>query len=226
MELDDMKKAWAAHGALLERSLAIDERLLRETTLRKVRTGLAPHALGLLIEAVLGAAILAVVAPLLVAHAAEPRYLLAGVPFAAFAAAIAASSAYLMVSGLVLDYAGPVTAIQREVERLRRVEYRSVKWAVLGGVLFWLPGLLLLFEAATGVGVLARVDLSYLAANLAFGLAVLGAGLALSRRYVERPDLSPGARKLVDALTGRGLRRAAAHLAELSRFEREDESAS
>ncbi len=36
-DLDDLKRVWAEHGAVLERSLAINERLLRETMLRKVR---------------------------------------------------------------------------------------------------------------------------------------------------------------------------------------------
>lgn len=75
---------------------------------------------------------------------------------------------------------------------------------------------------AAGLG---RVDLAWLVANLGFGLGVLVAGRALSRRYVERPDLAPWARRLVDAGSGRGLRVAARHLAELARFERDEPDA-
>jgi hypothetical protein len=115
-----------------------------------------------------------------------------------------------------------VTAIQREVERIKLVEYHALKWAVLGGVVAWLPAALISFEAVTSVDALARVNLAYLVGNLVFGLAVLGLGCVLSRRFVERPDLGPTARRLVDALSGRALQSATAHLSELARFEREE----
>ena len=69
---------------------------------------------------------------------------------------------------------------------------------------------------------LARANLAWLIANLALGVVVLVLGLAWSKRYVERPDLGPRARRLVDAVSGRALRSVAGHLAELSRFERDE----
>ena len=222
MQLDDLKEAWSAHGAALERSLAIDERLLREMLLRKVRFALAPYVLVRALEVALGVAALLVIVPVLIAHAGEPRYVVAAGALAVFTAGITAMCASLLVSGLQLDLGGPVTAIQRDVERIKLVEYRALEWALLGGVVIWLPAVLVLFEASTGVDALARVPLAWLAANLVFGLVVLALGLALSRRYVDRSDLSPWARRVVDAASGRGLRTAAAHLAELARFEREE----
>jgi hypothetical protein len=49
----------------------------------------------------------------------------------------------------------------------------------------------------------------------------LALGQALSRRFVERPGLATGARRVMDAVSGRGLREAAARLAEVGRFEGE-----
>lgn len=221
MQLDDMKGAWAAHGAMLERSLAIDEKLLRETMLRKVRVALRPYALCRALEVALGIAVTLAVAPVLVAHAGELRYLVVGGALLLFTVGITALSAYLLVNVLQLDQSGPVTRLQRDVERIKLVEYLSLKWALLGGILLWLPALLLPFEALTGVDALARVDLLYLSLNLLVGLVVLGIGLVLSKKYVERADAKPWARRLLDALSGRGLRTAAGHLAELSKFERE-----
>lgn len=222
MQLDDWKEAWAAHGALLQRSVAIDERLLRETLLRKVRFALTPYVLWRALEVALGVAALFVVVPVLVAHPGEPRYLVAGGALFVFTVGITALCAYLLVNALQLDYGRPVTAIQRDVERIRLAEYRALVWAILGGVVVWLPALLIPFEALTGVEALARADLAYLAANLVFGFVVLAVGLALSKKYVERPDLGPWARRLVDAASGRSLRSAAGHLAELAQFEREE----
>jgi hypothetical protein len=222
MQLDDLKAAWAAHTAILERSLAIDERILRELLLRKVRGVLWPYVLGRALEVALALVLLLVVTTVLAAHAAEPRYLVVAGALAMFTVGVAAQSAYLAVNVLLLDYGGPVTAIQRSVERLELVEYRATKWALLGGVMLWLPAALVLFEAVTGQAPLARVELGFLALNLGFGLVVLVLGQVLSRRYVERSDLSPAARRIVEALSGRALRSAAGHLAELTRFEREE----
>jgi hypothetical protein len=222
MQLDDFQKAWSAHGALLERSLAIDERLLRELCLRKVRFALAPYVVARALEIALGVAALLVGMPVLAAHVGEARYLVVGGAVAVFALGLIAQCAYLLVHTLRLDFGRPVTALRREVERLQLVEYRSFEWALLGGVLLWLPILLVLFEGLTGVEAIARVHLPFLAGNLAVGAVVLALGHALSRRYVERADLGPRGRRLVEALSGRGLRRASAHLAELARFERED----
>ncbi len=222
MQLDELKEAWAAHGTMLERSLAINERLLRDVMLRRVRFTLAPYVLWRALEVALGIAVLLAVLPVLAAHVTEPRYVVVAGALAVFTAGITGLCAYLLVNGLQLDYGGPVTAIQRDVERIRLAEYRAFKWALLGGVVIWLPALLVLLEALTGVDVLARVELPYLVANLCFGLVILGVGQVLSKKYVERSDLGPWARRLVDAVSGRALRVAAGHLAELSRFEREE----
>lgn len=225
MELDDWKQAWAAHGAKLERSLRINERLLRDALLRKTRWALAPFVAWRAVELALGVASIGIVVPVLLAHLREPRYLVAVGALAVFCVAITSRIAVLLVGGLALDYGGSVTAIQRDVAELRLAEYRAFKWALLGGVLVWLPAALVLLEVASGVDLLARVDLAWLVANLALGAALLIAGHVASRRYVERSGLSPRVRRLVDAMSGRALRRASAHLAELAAFERDEPAA-
>lgn len=225
MELDDLKMAWSAHGAMLERSVAINERVLRELMLRKVRARLTPYIAFRALEVALGAVVLFAVMAVLARHGAEPRYLLVGGPLAVFVGGATAMSAWLLAHAVNVDYGERVTALQRVVAHLRAAEYRALKWALLGGVVFWLPAALVLFEALTGVDALARADLAWLVANLAFGLLVLALGHAMSRKYVERADLSPWARRVVDAVSGRALRRTADHLAELARFEREPDVA-
>lgn len=225
MQLDDLKAVWSAHGAALERSLAIDERLLRETLLRKVRFRLAPYVLCRALEVALGVAVLLAIVTVLGAHLAEPRYLVVGWTLAGFTFWLTALCATLLVGSLRLDYGGPVMLLQSDVERIKLVEYRALKWALLGGVLLWLPFLLVVFEALTGVEGLARVQLPFLVGNLAFGGVVYAAGQAWSKRYVERADPAPWARRVVDALSGRSLRSVSDQLAELSRFVRDESPA-
>jgi hypothetical protein len=222
MELDDMKATWAAHGATLERSLRINERLLRELMLRKTRFALAPYVVWRALEVALGAVMLVAVVRVLAAHITEPRYVVVVGALAAVIAGVTALCAYLLVGALTLDHGGAVTAMQRHVERLKLVEYHAFKWVLLGGVLLWLPAALVLLEVMSGVDLLARVNLRWLVGNLAFGAVVVVAGQVWSWRNVERPGRGPRAQRIVDALSGRGLRSAASHLAELAKFERDE----
>lgn len=218
MDLDDLKTAWAAHTATLERSVAINERLLRETFATKTRRALAPYAVARALEVLCGLAFVVLAVPCVVAHAANARYLVAGGGTCLFVAALTALCGYLLVQSQRLDLEGPVTTSQRALAHLQLVEYRATKWAVLGGVVVWLPALLLLFEALTGTPALALVDLAWLVSNLAFGLVVLAIGLVWARRSVEHAGRSPRAQRIIEALSGRSLRRASTHLAELARF--------
>lgn len=225
MELDDWKQVWAAHGATLERSLRINERLLRDTLLRKARWALAPYVVRRAVDVALGVVAVVLVMPVLVAHRGEPRYLVAAGALAVFCVGITVLFGALLAASLKLDYGGAVTAIQRDIEGLRLAEYRALKWAVLGGVLVWLPAALVGFEVVTGIDALSRVDLAWLIGNLVFGAAVLAAGQMWSRHNVERPGLGPRARRIVDAVSGHSLRSAAGHLAELAAFQRDESPA-
>jgi hypothetical protein len=223
MQLDELRSEWAAHGALLERSLAIDERLLRETILRKVRGALLPHTLTWGIETLLGVVTMIAAAKVVLTHVADARYLSVGGALLLYVGAITACCASLLRKGLGFDHGSPVARIQRDVARMKKLEYQSFKWALLGGFVLWLPLLLVLVESATGFDALARIELSWLVSNLLVGLVVLGAGLAWSRKYVDGTTQPAFGARVVDTLSGHGLRRASEHLAELSRFVRDDE---
>ena len=211
MELDDLKALWAT----VEQSRALDERILRELTLGRVRSTLRPSLVWRALEVVLGLAVLLLCAPAVVAHGGM-RYLVLGIPSLVFIAVMTAASAYLLVRLAQLDYDGPLLAIQRSVAELRRVEYRATLHALLGGVMLWLPIGLLLVEAITSAPLLGVVDLAWLLSNVALGLVVLVVGRVLARRHLER--LSPRGRRIVDALSGRALRSVSVRLDELARF--------
>jgi hypothetical protein len=214
VELDELKKLWLAHGATMERSLAIGERLLRETMLGKTRRALAPYILWRALEVVLGMVMLWLMAPVIAAHVTEPRYVLVAGLALVFVAGMTAVSGLLLARAASIDYRATVTALQRDLEHLKLVEVRTTKWAVLGGIVVWLPAALVVFEAVTGVAVLAHVELAWLLANLALGATVGIAGMAWANRR-------QGSLYIADVLSGRSIQRAEQHLAELAQFVRE-----
>jgi hypothetical protein len=181
---------------------------------------MAPYMAWRAVEAALGGVAVVLMAPVVFAQASNPRYLVVGGLTVGFAVAMTALHAFLFVTGAALRYDSPVTELRRDLDRLALAEVCAVKWALLGGILTWLPIALLLLEAFTVVGALGRVPLPWLAANLGFGLLAIAVGHRWSRRALERRDLTPRALRIVDAMTGRSLRAAKAHLAELAAFER------
>ncbi|MFO1077061.1 MAG: hypothetical protein U1E73_04965 [Planctomycetota bacterium] len=209
MELDDLKDAWTRHGEHVARGDAEGPRR------RRARLRLVPGLFVRGVEVAAGTALALAVGALLVRHLGELRYLVAGGAVFAWCAWATAASARLGIAGLRVDFAAPIADVQRALAAAQLAEARAVVLAVAGGVLAWLPALLLLFEAVTGVPALGRVDPAYLIANLAVGALVLAAGHRFARRCLDA-DLRPWARALVDALSGAGIRRARAELAELA----------
>lgn len=127
MQLDDLKQVWAAHGADLERSLAINERLLREMLLRKVRSALVPCQVVRALEVARGIVTIVASMAVLTIHFADPRYLMIAGGVAALAGCITGLCAYSLHQTATIDYAAPVTALQRTVERIRLAVYRAFK---------------------------------------------------------------------------------------------------
>ena len=81
---------------------------------------------------------------------------------------------------------------------------------------------MVLLEAVTGAEVLSQIDTWWLLSNIALCVGLLGVGLSLSKRHVDRERRSPHAQRFVDALSGRALRRVLEALTELQRFGHED----
>ena len=225
MPHDEFEASWKKHGAMLERSLAIDERVLSELLLKKVRRTLTPYVVFHAFEALVGVVALLVCAPIVFLHRAEPVYVVLGGAVIVHMGGFVAFGFDLVRRSVGLDYGGPVAALQTDLAHLRTVEFRAFRWALLGGVVTWLPAVLLLLEALSGADLLARVadrSAAWLWANGAFGLALLWIGRWWSKRYLERADAAPWARRLLDGLTGRALKRARTDLDDLARFRRDD----
>ncbi|MBM4015175.1 MAG: hypothetical protein FJ293_09475 [Planctomycetes bacterium] len=178
-----------------------------------------------LLEVALGAAVLCVVLMALPAHLDAPRQLLVVAIVAVLVAWITAQCAVLFHRALRVDWSAPVVELQRAIERLRLAEYRAFKWALLGGVVLWLPLPVVLLDALTGGRLLERLDLGWLAANVFLGAALLGGLHRWSRRHVERAGRSGRAERLLDALSSRHVRRAAERIAELEQFAAEPPAA-
>lgn len=222
MTMEELQALWTRQSELLARSVAIDERLLREQLLRRPRAGLAWFRGWRGCEVVVSAAVAALAVVRWCSHPGEPRYLLVAGSVALFAAVIAVQGVIVLARSAELDWSAPVVTLQRALARMKLAEYRAFQWALLGGVVLWLPLPLLLLDLLAGGRLVPQVELGWIAANVAVGVVLMLLGRWLSRRLVERSDRSPLAHRLIDAVASRYVRRTAKQLDELAAFVRED----
>jgi hypothetical protein len=107
------------------------------------------------------------------------------------------------------------------MESLRIERLRAVKITLLASPLIWIPMLIVGLKGFLGADAYALFDHAWLAANLAFGLAVIPLAVWISRRYADRMERSPLVQRVMRDLAGTNLNAAQDYLGRLARFEEE-----
>ena len=100
-----------------------------------------------------------------------------------------------------------MAGIQRALAEIRVGRVRATKWTLMLAPLLWTPMLVVALRGFLGVDMYAAFDGAglFLAGNLLFGLAFLGAAVWASRRFSERLHRVPFVRRLLRDLGGRSL---------------------
>lgn len=221
MELDDLKLKWAEYDAKLEKSIRLNTRLLRESSLTRVDAALKPLSRWIVIETLLNVPVVLLLGSFLGDHIGEPRFAVPAALLLACAIAILNVGIRQWVGLRTLDYGAPVLVIQKRLAALRVSRIRTTKWVLLLSPLLWAPLLIVGIKGLVGVDPYAFLDAKWLAANVLFGLVVLVVMLWISKRYRDRWKQSPGLQRFLDSIAGRSLASATGHLGEIARFEQE-----
>lgn len=216
MELDEMKIAWQSLDHRLEQQHALNVQMFRDGRLDKMRRGLRPLVWGQALQMLIGAAALLVLAPIWIAHRHDPAVLIAGVVMHLYCIGLIAFGAVVQSQVARIDYAAPVLAIQRQLQKLRRVY--AVGGAVVVGLPWW-------FLTAPLLVVLSRGAIMRNAPSVIWiQLAVGAVGLMATwwfHRWAHRPQRAALARRLDASTTGGSLRRAMAATDDIARFEQD-----
>jgi hypothetical protein len=213
MQLDDLKRIWDGRSAAIAAGAAapgngVDRRVARP------RPALARYVFRRGIEAACGSLAAVAVVVVVWRQRTEPIYLLAGGGALLYLLAWTVVALVLAAAAQAIDFGERVTDVQLRLARLQLRECRATQWAVLFGVVLWLPLLLLVLEAMVDAPLLAAIDRAWLVANVAFGIVVLWLGGRWARCLGVEPQ-SPRARWLFELLGDRALARARRELAEL-----------
>ncbi len=221
MELDDLRKQWEGLDQQLDGVLRLNRRALETRVLDKASSAMSRLGWTLAAELALDVVALLLTGSFLADRVHQARFLVPGLVLHAFAIAQIATLVRQIVATRRIDYGAPLLEVQKQIGALRASRTRTTMWTLLLAPLLWTPLLIVALEGFAGVDAYASLGVPYLAANLAFGLAVLALALLLSRRYADRLPGSPLATRLMRDLAGINLATATGFLDSLSRFEQD-----
>jgi hypothetical protein len=153
MELDELKQQWQALDRKLDRSVALNLRLLTETSTRRTKLRLLPLLLLQPIQLAIGFAVAISCARFWIRHVDSPALLISGLALHAFGIGLVVDALVRILIIARINFAAPVVTIQRYLAYLRHWEIRSFKW---GWMIIWalLPAMLV-----AGVKAVSGVDL-------------------------------------------------------------------
>lgn len=221
MDIDDLKLAWQQIDRRLERQNTLALLQFREGRMRRLRTKLWPLYGGQTVQALFGAAIVVAGVATWSRHWDVVHLRAAGLLLHVYGVLAIVASARTLALIHRIDYAAPVIAIQRQLGELRR-------WYVLSGTVIGLPWWLLWMPVMMVLLALAGVDMWQRAPRMfVLGTAVGVVGLlvtGLLELAARQPRWAWLAERLNAARTGTSLRRAAAVIEEVRRFEEDAEA--
>jgi hypothetical protein len=217
MELDELKKQWRELDRKLDRSLALNVRLLTETRTRRSKRRLVPMLLLQPVQIVIGLALTIFFARFWTTNPDSWPLLISGVFLHALSVGLIIDAVMRTLLIVRINYAAPVVTIQRYLALLRRWEIRSFKCAWIA---VWLatPALLLV-----GVKALTTLNLWTIAPTAVICTAIAGvAGAGLSWLFDQWARRNPRLGAAMNSMyVGCSIAGAQASLDEIDEFARE-----
>ena len=195
--------------------------MLKELKLDRTRSALRRLSALLAFELISGVLATLLLGSFLADHHDTARFAIPAVVLDVAAVFTIVASARQLARIGRLDYAAPVVAIQHELAALRASRLRVNRGLLLLSPLLWTPLAIVAAKGLLGLDLYRAFGPGWIAANLAFGLAVIPLAIFVARRYATRIENFALLRHLADDIAGRSLTAATRQLEEIRRFEEE-----
>lgn len=216
MEHDELRAAWQDLSRNLERQNAINQELLREGKLARMRRSLLPLVIGQVLQIALGVGLVVLGVACWQRNADTTSYLLAGIVVHAFGVVTAVLAGITLGLIATLDYSASVLKIQKQLGLLRR--FYAFNGAI-AGVSWWVMWAVVVVAFA-GLAPHPYVDPAWVGWTLGIGVAGLVATWG-AWWWAQHNPHRRFATWLNDTAVGASLRKAQARLDEVRGFERD-----
>jgi hypothetical protein len=227
MDLDILKEKWAEQDRKIDSCMRLNRRLLMAVTMNRLQSPLRRFSLVAGLGVILGLFTLAILGRFIYTHWAEPRFAIPAVGLHVWVIVFAAASIRQIVMALQIDCNKPIASIQRQIELLRVLRLRVIRWAILTGQLvWWIPFVIVALKGLWGVDAYKVFGVRFLITNVAVGVALIPAAIWMSKKFGDRMEHSPAMQRFMRDLAGYNITAASNFLATLSEFEEETVSRS
>jgi hypothetical protein len=220
MDIDDLKLAWQRLDRQLDRQNALAFQHFKDGRVRTMRARLRPLLFGQLAQCVIGAGLVVFAVRTWLTHWDHVPLRTAGLLMQVYGVLVIIAGARTVHVIRQIDYAAPVLGVQRQLAELRAWYVRTSTATGLAWWFVWMPFMMMLVALA-GVDRWTRAP-----GVFSLGSAIGVAGLLLTwllHRWSQRLRWAWLMASHEAAMTGASLRRAAAVLDEIHRFEGEVE---
>ncbi|HEX4462232.1 MAG TPA: hypothetical protein VIA18_29855, partial [Polyangia bacterium] len=196
MDLEEMERRWQAHDRALERSLALNVKVVRALGAGQARTTLERLTLTIVATLAVNAIAVALLGSHLAARITQPRFLLPTLVLFLPALAIVAGDVRQLVRVRTIDVDGPIVAMQKALEQLHLQRLRTLRNILTLSPLAWPPLIIVGLDALFGVDAYVVLGGRYLLANVVFGLAMIPLVRWLAHVYSDKASRSPWLQRL------------------------------
>lgn len=221
MNLDDIKNQWSAFDKKLDNSIKLNTLLLKEVSLNKTSSYLRRLSVPIYIELILSFFVLLILGNFIWNNLQEIKFLIPAISLDLFIIFLVHSSIKQLIEINSIDFSEPIITNQKKLESLKVRRINETKMVFLVSPLLWVPLLIVVVRAITGLDPYAIFSASWLVGNLLFGLAVIPLVLWVSKRYSHKFESSPFLQSIMNDIAGRSLNEAIGFLDKLAKFEKE-----
>jgi hypothetical protein len=213
MELDELRAKWAEHDRKLETSVRLNRQLLRENYTGRARFALRRFAALSGLGSICLLVVIVFLGAFIHSNLGVPELVWSAVLLDVLAVAALIAVNFQIGLALSIDYDQPVAAIQKRIEKLKRVRIRYVQGIFVLSVLTWFPVFVVFMKTFFGVDVYRTFDTNWIIWNVAIGLAFIPPEIWLLRKFGNR---------MSDAFAGYNVAWASGFLKKLEQFEVEE----
>lgn len=219
MNLDTLKTQWSAQDSGFDIEVTIRLKTAKKPTRTGLNWLLRRHSLFVFFNQAMVAFCIVLNGVFIGNHFREPRFLAPAIILHLAMIGLIVADAFQHEAVSKMNFDGPLSEVQKKVEKLAILRVRINQFIFLLAPAFWPVLLVLLLKGLLGIDAYAVFPASWLIANIAFGLLWIPFAWFIARIFGERFSKTRFGKSVIADLTGKRLLQAQARLKELADLE-------
>lgn len=220
-KLEQLKNVWATYDKKLNQHLQLNQQILREIKLDKVKSGMRGLMLMRTVEALAFFLIVIALWSFIVNNFSASSATISAAVLTLFATVGLAGNIGQIVLANTIDYSRSITTIQKQLEEMKLHNLRFFK-LIMFSAPFYMAYIFLGFQLFFGVDLYAVADQGWFWANLVVSVGMLIAVLWFNQQMSSQHPRYGWIRRLVAEVGGKKVVKGISFLREIREFEKVD----